>query len=193
MSKDDDYATIISIMNRRGFTIVELLIVIVVIAILAAITIVAYNGIQTRAENAKTVAAVSAWAKAIRMFEADRGSWPINDSCLGGPDTYDTSAYGGKCWPPSTSGWVVKPTFLTEMQPYIGNNYPSPSNKPLIDTTNGNEFRGAMYYQATATDKRIYVHFPGVSTCPSIGGLGDAYSGANYSNGRSCYYRLIGP
>lgn len=37
---------------RRGFTIVELLIVIVVIAILAAITIVAYNGVQDRAKAA---------------------------------------------------------------------------------------------------------------------------------------------
>lgn len=37
--------------NQRGFTIVELLIVIVIIAILAAITIVAYNGIQNRAKN----------------------------------------------------------------------------------------------------------------------------------------------
>jgi prepilin-type N-terminal cleavage/methylation domain-containing protein len=35
--------------KQTGFTIVELLIVIVVIAILAAITIVAYNGIQARA------------------------------------------------------------------------------------------------------------------------------------------------
>ncbi len=35
--------------TRRGFTIVELLIVIVVIGILAAITIVSYNGIQQRA------------------------------------------------------------------------------------------------------------------------------------------------
>ena len=34
--------------KKRGFTIVELLIVIVVIAILAAISIVAYNGIQAR-------------------------------------------------------------------------------------------------------------------------------------------------
>ena len=34
--------------KSRGFTIVELLIVIVVIAILAAITVVAYNGIQNR-------------------------------------------------------------------------------------------------------------------------------------------------
>ena len=35
--------------TKSGFTIVELLIVIVVIGILAAITIVAYNGIQSRA------------------------------------------------------------------------------------------------------------------------------------------------
>ena len=41
----------------RGFTIVELLIVIVVIAILAAITIVAYNGIQNRAKTSSAQAA----------------------------------------------------------------------------------------------------------------------------------------
>lgn len=35
--------------SSRGFTIVELLIVIVVIAVLAAITTVAFNGIQKRA------------------------------------------------------------------------------------------------------------------------------------------------
>ncbi len=35
--------------DQAGFTIVELLIVIVIIGILAAITIVAFNGIQNRA------------------------------------------------------------------------------------------------------------------------------------------------
>lgn len=41
--------------RQTGFTIVELLIVIVVIAILAAITIVAYNGIQNRANNSAVI------------------------------------------------------------------------------------------------------------------------------------------
>jgi len=39
--------------QKSGFTIVELLILIVVIAILAAITIVAYSGIQSRAYTSK--------------------------------------------------------------------------------------------------------------------------------------------
>jgi prepilin-type N-terminal cleavage/methylation domain-containing protein len=48
-----------------GFTIVELLIVVVVIAILAAITIVSYNGIQARANDAAAKTELSQNAKSI--------------------------------------------------------------------------------------------------------------------------------
>ena len=44
--------------RTSGFTIVELLIAIVVIAILAAITTVAYNGIQERVRDARAMAIV---------------------------------------------------------------------------------------------------------------------------------------
>ena len=53
--------------QQRGFTIVELLIVIVVIAILAAITTVAYNGIQQRAADSKRDADLAMYMKAMRM------------------------------------------------------------------------------------------------------------------------------
>ena len=56
--------------NKRGFTIVELLIVIVVIAILAAISIVAYNGIQDRARKSAQQAALTQTEKSIMTWSA---------------------------------------------------------------------------------------------------------------------------
>lgn len=65
-------------MNKTsgGFTIVELLIVIVVIGILAAITIVAYNGIQTRGRDAARNSDVKNIRTAIELYKADNGVYP---------------------------------------------------------------------------------------------------------------------
>ena len=57
--------------KQRGFTIVELLIVVVIIAILAAITIVAYNGIQNRAKTSSTQAVASSIQKKFEAFAVD--------------------------------------------------------------------------------------------------------------------------
>jgi prepilin-type N-terminal cleavage/methylation domain-containing protein len=57
--------------KQKGFTVVELLIVIVVIGILAAITIVAYNGIQDRARVVSQQADVRAVAQQGSILQAD--------------------------------------------------------------------------------------------------------------------------
>ena len=61
--------------KTRGFTIVELLIVIVVIAILAAITIVAYNGIQNRAKTSSGQAAANSLVKKFEALNAIKGAY----------------------------------------------------------------------------------------------------------------------
>lgn len=67
-----------SVRWQHGFTIVELLIVIVVIGILAAITIVSYNGIQARAFDAQQATEVNSIAKALSMYTSDGNPWPEN-------------------------------------------------------------------------------------------------------------------
>jgi prepilin-type N-terminal cleavage/methylation domain-containing protein len=57
--------------TNRGFTIVELLIVIVVIGILAAITIVAFNGVQERARASATSSALAQASKKIKLWQVD--------------------------------------------------------------------------------------------------------------------------
>ena len=63
--------------NPKGFTIVELLIVIVVIGILAAIVIVAYNGITSRANDTSYKTDAAGIAKVIETFNADSGRYPL--------------------------------------------------------------------------------------------------------------------
>lgn len=74
--------------TKSGFTIVELLIVIVVIAILAAITIVAYNGIQQRARDSTAAQLTSQAGRKILAYQALNGSYPPD---LPSADISDTS------------------------------------------------------------------------------------------------------
>jgi type IV pilus assembly protein PilA len=72
-------------MNKKaqGFTIVELLIVIVVIAILAAISIAAYTNIQQRAKNTAIINAASQSLKMIQAYIAANGTYPLKgNACI---------------------------------------------------------------------------------------------------------------
>lgn len=60
--------------KRSGFTIVELLIVIVIIGILSTLVIVAYNGIQLRTKNTQRISAASQASKVINLLVQDKGA-----------------------------------------------------------------------------------------------------------------------
>lgn len=62
--------------NNRGFTIVELLIVIVVIGILAALVIVTYNGIQQKARDTERKTDINALHGQAEAYQAQNGKYP---------------------------------------------------------------------------------------------------------------------
>lgn len=81
--------------KKTGFTIVELLIVIVVIAILAAITIVAYNGIQQRSRDSIRKSDLMTIKKLLKLYETDKGDL-ANANCGNGTGSgWMTSDYDG--------------------------------------------------------------------------------------------------
>lgn len=62
--------------STKGFTIVELLVVIVVIGILAAITMVSYTGVTAKAYTAKSQSNAQAVQGVAEIMNADNGYYP---------------------------------------------------------------------------------------------------------------------
>lgn len=166
--------------TNHGFTIVELLIVIVIIGILAALVIVVFNGVQTRAKNAKTVNAVQAWVKAIRLYKEDTGNYPSTTSCLGNASTYPDN----RC--ASLYSWFVQPAFTNVVGTYI-KQLPEPDITE-VNAATSDRVRGAFYIYDPATPQVLFVQV-NTSVCPPIGGL--TYNAPSiYSDGVYCRAQL---
>lgn len=138
-----------------GFTLVELLIVIVIIAILSAISIVSYNGIRERAEGAQYVAAFDAYEKAIMMYYNQYDSYPIVDNpdkpyaCLGSGYTQTADFTTGECFKVAGHVFgVVNATTNNEFQKVMSGMPILPSKSSL---SSGDEYvRGIFYYSTNA-------------------------------------------
>ena len=101
------YAKPITLKSAKGFTIVELLIVIVVIAILAGISIVTYTGVQRDAKNTAVIHDTQSWLRFLSVMYASQGTIYINDLppgtsslCLGKTSQYPAipELEEGQCW-----------------------------------------------------------------------------------------------
>lgn len=149
--------------NNRGFTIVELLIVIVVIAILAAISIVSYNNIQARAKNTARLTMAENTIKLLELYKATYGEYPKLEAgkgyCVG------TGYPNGKCRDYNTSGAAVYPETDTTLSNELKKVGTTPTgNYNEVGTTVGPYIIGFSggFSVKTVFDKTA------ITDCPSI-------------------------
>ncbi len=105
--------------QSQGFTIVELLIVIVVIAILAAITVVAYNGIQQRARDAQRQSDIVTIKKALELYYTANNRYPAGSGSTSINGAWSTTA---------DASWA---NLQTTLQPYISSLPKDPISKQM--------------------------------------------------------------
>ncbi len=127
---------------KKGFTIVELLIVIVVIGVLAAISIVAYNGIQQTARDAQRKSDIANIVKALELYYNDKGVYPGTPNETGG----STSINSG--W--STTADSSWQNLVTALDPYMKGIGRDPISTPGVGVTSGTGYNYA-YFASTSS------------------------------------------
>jgi uncharacterized protein (TIGR02145 family)/prepilin-type N-terminal cleavage/methylation domain-containing protein len=140
--------------NQSAFTIVELLVVIVVIGILAAITIVAYTGISQKATASSLQSDLSNGSKKLKMYQVEYGSYPETMT-----STDDNVTY---CPTPEDTKYCIKPT--------PGNTFDYNSDSPYstftLDATNTNS--NTTYNIADNTMPALGASAPAEPSIPTV-------------------------
>ncbi|MFL6587560.1 MAG: pilin [Luteimonas sp.] len=68
---------------QKGFTLIELMIVVAIIAILAAIALPAYQDYVARSQVSEAMSLTSGAKTAVAEFYADKGTWPATNAVAG--------------------------------------------------------------------------------------------------------------
>jgi prepilin-type N-terminal cleavage/methylation domain-containing protein len=129
-------------LRQKGFTIVELLIVIIVIAILAAISLVAYTGLQQRARDSQRKSDIAAITKALELYYNDHGKYPGTPGQTGGSTTINSG------W--STTADSSWGSFVSALEPYAKGISKDPISTPGARITSGEGYNYAYFASESA-------------------------------------------
>ena len=183
--------------NSKGFTIVELLMVIVVIAVLASITVVAYTGVNTRSEDVQIASKLKSMVQMIEAYAAvNDGKVPQADwACVGEPEDFPAENGYTAEWchqpyqaPPIPTGSDHPISSVTNTKfKTVVSRMPS-SRIPEVDLGGGTKYRGVLYDSSANQNGQkpvLQYYVKGVRTsCPY--GI-RYYSGSSYT---VCEYRF---
>lgn len=102
--KPNGYLVTISL--KKGFTLIELLVVVSIIVLLASLVMAAVATAQMKARDARRIADLQQYQKALEMYYSDNLAYPLVFSGLG-PEACSSVSFGT-----SSPNWIV-PKYLS--------------------------------------------------------------------------------
>lgn len=160
---------------------------IVMIAILAAISTVAFSGVQERARNTKTIAGTKKYIKALHLYAADNSAYPDTpDACLG--DGYNYNGSVGRCG--GNASVFTNSDFDAALAPYL-------NTKPQLDTTNiwinSTNVRAGGYYSKSVGAHGVVYYLLSGKTGKCDAGGSKVFTDTPTTTGFYCAYYLPAP
>lgn len=181
-------------MKSKGFTLIELAVVLAIIAVLAAVLTPMVTGYLDQARTARAQADVRTIADAVKLYNRDTGRWPIYETSAA--NTSDTSAAAdigtaGGTAPSTGTGWTVS-IGTTSLEIYLNNDkstvgtasFPKAGFRgPYIGTVDSDPW-GHQYVLNASNLKRSSTNHAFVASAGPNGALDvsrDVSTGANVS------------
>lgn len=177
--------------SSHGFTLVELIIVIVVIGVLAAIILVAYGGVTKGAQISAMTSEMKQWKELFETYKAVNGHYPAPSATPltgGGPGSSALNVYclgtgfpNSDCYGNPTTPAATAESTGTQLMTELSTIAKPPTNSTKYPTPSAT---GPWLVYLSDTDVRMSDAFPGGTTCP--GGMTAGYNGPR----QDCYYKL---
>jgi len=153
-------------MKRRGFTLIELMVVIAIIIILAAIAIPNYLTMTARAKRSRVASDMATVATVLETYKTDWGKYPTGSEDLSHSTTGTSSVFSALGGNATVGALENMPAYTNAVGEKGGIEYIKAATLSSMTNPYGSTLAGMTYKSADGTIWKLYM--PETSTGPWI-------------------------